>query len=220
MRSTPKMRGDGLTPGRSEDEGQRPAAHPPSVAESLKYRRKQLGLTLEEVAARSGLSAAFVSLAERRKAAPSIVSLMALASALKVDIKYFLKPPSVGKILRRANEPEHFEIDSPVEYIRLSAGHRGQMMDAFIFVIPPGPRFPRLHRDGESFYYMLEGTLHFEVDRSTYELQPGDSVHFNSQHGYSMQNQGKKPVRVLWVGTPPLFQESKPAKPRKRRSKA
>lgn len=176
-----------------------------SVVDSLKFRRKELGLTLEEVARRSGLSPAFISLAERHKAVPSIVSLIALAKALEVDINYFLTPPKVGSILRRAGDPEIFPMDSPVTYVRLSAGHRGQMMDAFIFIIPCGPLFPRVHRDGESFYYVLEGRLQFEVDADVYELGPGDSLHFNSQHHYTMQNKGPKDVKVLWVGAPPLF---------------
>jgi len=183
-----------------------------SVVESLKFRRKELGLTLEEVARRSSLSPAFISLAERHKAVPSIVSLISLAKALEVDINYFLTPPKIGKILRRAEEPEIFPMDSPVTYIRLSAGHRGQMMDAFIFVIPPGPQFPRVHRDGESFYFVLEGRLQFEVDDDVFELGPGDSLHFNSQHHYTMQNRGPKDVKVLWVGTPPLFSAQTPLK--------
>jgi transcriptional regulator with XRE-family HTH domain len=181
------------------------APAPASVVESLKFRRKELGLTLHEVARRSGLSPAFISLAERHKAVPSIVSLIALAKALEVDINYFLTPPKIGKILRRANEPEIFPMDSPVTYVRLSAGHRGQMMDSFLFTIPAGPTFPRVHRDGESFYYVLLGRLHFEVGDDVYELGPGDSLHFNSQHRYNMQNRGTKDVQVLWVGTPPLF---------------
>jgi transcriptional regulator with XRE-family HTH domain len=179
-----------------------------SVVESLKFRRKELGLTLQEVARRSGLSPAFISLAERHKAVPSIVSLIGLAKALEVDINYFLTPPKIGKILRRAREPEIFPMDSPVTYVRLSAGHRGQMMDAFLFIIPSGPQFPRVHRDGESFYYVLDGRLQFEVDADVYELGPGDSLHFNSQHRYTMQNRGSRDVKVLWVGTPPLFPAS------------
>jgi len=195
-----------------------------SVVESLKFRRKELGLTLHEVARRSGLSPAFISLAERHKAVPSIVSLIALAKALEVDINYFLTPPKIGKILRRASDPEIFPMDSPVTYVRLSAGHRGQMMDSFLFTIPSGPQFPRVHRDGESFYYVLEGRLQFEVEDDTYELGPGDSLHFNSQHHYRMQNKGTKDVKVLWVGTPPLFPtEGKPKRAkratRSRRSK-
>ena len=48
---------------------------------------------------------------------------------------------------------------------------------------------------------MLQGRLHFEVDDDVFELAPGDSLHFNSQHRYNMQNRGKADVQVLWVGT-------------------
>ena len=185
--------------------------HEVSFGEALRYRRKELGLTLEDVAARSGLSPSFISLAERRKAVPSIVSLINLAKALEVDVNYFIEPPKMGRVLHRAAEPEIYKIDSPVTYMRLSAGHRDQKMDSFIFVIPPGPTFPRVHRDGESFYYILDGHLHFEVDDEVFELEPGDSLHFNSRHSYTMQNRGSSPVRVLWVGTPPLFPSGPPS---------
>ncbi|WP_157218062.1 helix-turn-helix domain-containing protein [Flavisphingomonas formosensis] len=183
-----------------------PASDPMmSFGALLRDRRKKLRLTLNEVALRSGLSVSFISLAERGKATPSIVSLSRLAQALEIDLSYFLTPPQTNNIIHRAVEPEYYPIDSPVTYIRLSAGHTNQKMDSFIFVIPPGPIFPRVHRDGESFYYMLEGELHFEVGQESFDLGPGDNLHFDTRHSYTMQNRGTEPVRVLWVGTPVLF---------------
>lgn len=182
-----------------------------SFGDLIRDRRKELKLTLNEVALRSGLSVSFISLAERGKASPSIVSLARLAQALEVDINYFLTPPKTNNILHRASEPEYYEIDSPVTYIRLSAGHNNQKMDAFIYIIPGGPVFPRVHRDGESFYYMLEGELHFEVGQESFDLGPGDSLHFDTRHSYTMQNRGRKPVKLLWVGTPVLFPTATPS---------
>jgi transcriptional regulator with XRE-family HTH domain len=180
-----------------------------SVANSLRHRRRQLGLTLEDVAQKSGLSPSFVSLAERGKAVPSIVSLINLAKALEVDISYFVEPPHAHQIVHRGSDPEYFPIDSPVTYMRLSGGLRDQKMDAFIHIMPPGPVFPRVQREGESLYYVLEGTLHFEIGDQTYELDAGDSVHFNSQYSYTMQNRGQGPVKFMWVGTPALFEIQK-----------
>jgi transcriptional regulator with XRE-family HTH domain len=183
------------------------SATDPSMAfgELLRNRRKDLKLTLNDVALRSGLSVSFISLAERGKAIPSIVSLSRLAQALEIELSELLSPPTTNNIIHRAADPEFFPIDSPVTYIRLSAGHHNQKMDSFIFVIPPGPIFPRVHRDGESFYYMLEGELHFEVGSESFVLGRGDNLHFDTRHSYTMQNRGKSPVRVLWVGTPVLF---------------
>lgn len=52
----------------------------------LKHRRKELGLTLKSLADESGLSAPFLSQAERNQTVPSMVSLIKLAAALKVDL--------------------------------------------------------------------------------------------------------------------------------------
>ncbi|MBV5273437.1 MAG: helix-turn-helix transcriptional regulator, partial [Lamprocystis purpurea] len=57
-----------------------------SFGELLRNRRKKLRLTLNEVALQSGLSVSFISLAERGKATPSIVSLSRIAQALDVNI--------------------------------------------------------------------------------------------------------------------------------------
>ena len=53
-----------------------------SVGGLLKARRRKLGMTLQELAEKAELSAAFLSQAENGKATPSIVSLINIAKAL------------------------------------------------------------------------------------------------------------------------------------------
>lgn len=182
--------------------------HGVSIAALLRDRRKKLHLTLQELARLSGLSASFLSQAERGKAIPSIVSLISLTKPLKVGMDYFFSVPKDITIVRRGDTPERINIPSPVTYIRLSSGLPDEKMDAILHIIPPGLVFPRVHREGEAFYYLLEGELHFEIGDESFELKATDSVHFNTQLDYTMQNRGKKPVRLLWVGTPPLFMAS------------
>lgn len=177
------------------------------IAALLRDRRRKLGLTLEMLAGRSGLSQSFLSQAERGKAIPSIVSLQSLAKALEVDFSYFFETPKGTKILRRAASPEYINAGLPVTYIRLSSGLPDERMDALILVIPPKLVFPRDQREGEALYYVLDGRLHIELGDQPYDLGPGDSVHFNSHMPYQMRALGTKPARVLWVGTPPLFDD-------------
>ena len=181
--------------------------HGVGIAALLRDRRKKLGLSLQELAKQSGLSASFLSQAERGKAIPSIVSLISLTKPLDVSLNYFFDVPKDTTILRRGDDPEVINIDSPVTYIRLSSGLPDEKMDAILHVIPPGWEFPRVYRAGEAFYYVLDGELHFEMGDQTFELAAGDSLHFNTQLEYTMKNNGEKPVRLLWVGTPPLFSE-------------
>ena len=45
----------------------------------------------------------------------------------------------------------------------------------------------------------------FQIEDDIYILSTGDSAHFDQRLRYTMVNEGPKTARVLWVGTPPLF---------------
>lgn len=180
-----------------------------SIASLLKGRRAALGLTLQELAERSGLSAAFLSQAERGKATPSIVSLINIANALDTDIHYFITPPSATSLVRRANNPQYVEIDSPVVYKRLDADIRNQQMNALLMEVPPGVELPVVHRaEGEDFFYVLEGEIEQSIGDKVFTLRRGDSAHHNTQVDHSVTNKSAKLAKLIWVGTPLVFPSS------------
>src|SRR3954470_1508727 len=129
------------------------------IASAVRARRRRLGLTLQELARTSGLSAPFLSQVERGQATPSITSLLAIAQALQVDIHYFINPPPSSQIVRRAKSPEAIDTGSPVKYVRLSGGHPERQMEALLMSIPAGTKAPAAAREGEGVYYVLEGEL-------------------------------------------------------------
>ncbi len=180
-----------------------------SIGSLLKARRAALGFTLQELAERSELSAAFLSQAERGKATPSIVSLINIANALDTDIHYFITPPAPTSLVRRADNPEYVDIDSPVVYKRLDAEIRNQQMNALLMEIPPGVGLPVVHRpEGEDFFYVLEGEVEQGIGDKVFTLRKGDSAHHNTQVDHSVVNRSKKVVKLIWVGTPLLFPSS------------
>ncbi len=180
-----------------------------SIGSILKARRLELGLTLQELAARAELSAAFISQAERGKATPSIVSLINMAKALETDIHYFITPPSPTSLVRRASNPQYVDIDSPVVYKRLDAEIRNQRMNALIMEIPPGTKLPVVHRaEGEDFFYVLEGEVEQRIGDKVFTLKKGDCAHHNTQIDHDVDNKSRKTAKLLWVGTPVLFPSS------------
>ncbi|HEY0232602.1 MAG TPA: XRE family transcriptional regulator [Dokdonella sp.] len=173
----------------------------------IKHRRTQLGLTLSELGARSGLSAPFLSQAERNQTVPSIMSLMALARALEVDLQYFLEIPTERSIVCRARERPQIRINSPVKFFDLSSNLIHRMMDAILMEIPPGHAFPTDQRDGEEFVIVLKGRIKVVTGDIQTTLKPGDSMHFNSQLPHSSRNESKSTVTLLYVGTPSVMGE-------------
>ncbi len=181
-----------------------------SIGRLLKARRTELGFTLQELADRSELSAAFLSQAERGKATPSIVSLINIAAALETDIHYFITPPAPTSLVRRADNPEYVDIDSPVTYRRLDAEIRNQQMSALDMEIPPGVGLPDVHRaEGEDFFYVLEGEVEQTIGDEVFVLTTGDCAHHNTQVNHSVINRSSQVAHLIWVGTPKLFPSSR-----------
>ncbi|MDR3509705.1 MAG: cupin domain-containing protein [Caulobacteraceae bacterium] len=176
-----------------------------SIGAALKARRKRMDLTLTELAEKSGLSAPFISQVERGQAAPSIVSLMGLAEALGVDINYFVSVPKPNQIVRRGDEPEYIDVGLPARYTRLSGKHEERKLEALLIEVPPGATSPTASREGEGFWYVLDGEIEVTLGKETFSLRSGDSAHFDQRHPYSMRNTGTVDTRMLWVGTPALF---------------
>lgn len=179
-----------------------------AIGGRIKNRRRELGMTLQAVAEASGLSAPFLSQAERNQTVPSLVSLASLARALDVDIGYFMEMPKDENIVSRASDPEVIEIDSPVVYHQLSSMLPEQKMDAIFMIIPPGHRFPIDQREGEDFLYVVDGELMSQVGELRTVLRSGDSMHFRSQAPHSAWNETQADVKLLYVGTPSIFRPS------------
>lgn len=177
-----------------------------SIGHLLKAKRKELGMTLQELAEKSELSAAFLSQAERSIATPSIVSLINIAKALDIDINYFISPPKPTSLVRRASDPDYIDIDSPVSYRRLDSEIRNQKMSALMMEIPPGTSLPRVHRsEGEDFFFVVEGEVEQTIGDEVFILKQGDSAHHNTQIDHSVVNNSKSVAKLVWVGTPVLF---------------
>jgi mannose-6-phosphate isomerase-like protein (cupin superfamily) len=133
------------------------------------------------------------------------MSLIAIARALGVDIHYFIDPPPCTQVVRRAAKPEILETNMDVRYIRLTGGQAEHQMEALLMTVPPGHVAPTTAREGEGFYYVLDGKLTVTLGDETFTLGRGDSAHFDQRHPSHMANRTKRVLRVLWVGTPKIF---------------
>src|SRR6266540_2180261 len=56
-----------------------------------------------------------------------------------------------------------------------------------------------LTHPGEELVHVTEGALTFQVGGNTYRLGKGDSLHFGGQMPHHWANEGKHPVKAIWV---------------------
>jgi transcriptional regulator with XRE-family HTH domain len=177
-----------------------------TVGERLRDRRKELGLTLKEVADGAGLSVGFISQLERGLAAPSLSSLAGISKVLGIHMSRFLSVPPGDKALTRNAQRAVYAVDAgALSYERLSAVFPGSVLNSVLIHEPPGHRSEPIRHEGEELFFVLDGSLTVEVDGKRTILSAGDSIHFASTRKHSTWNHTTSPTTILHVCTMDVF---------------
>lgn len=180
----------------------------PSLGTHLRGRRKELGLTMKDVADRAGLSVGFISQIERDITTPSLSSLVSVSRVLGVEVGAFLSQPRGDMALTRHDKRDVYAIGgNTVSYERISSAFPGNVLRSVIIHEPPGHRGEPIAHDGEEMMFVLAGSITVELDGERTILEPGDSLHFPSWRTHSTWNHTTSDATLLWVGTMDVFGE-------------
>jgi mannose-6-phosphate isomerase-like protein (cupin superfamily) len=147
---------------------------------------------------------------ERNQAAPSIVTLYAIAEVLGVKVTDFFPDVTNPTKVVRKEERGTFKIEgSAVEYSLLTTKFPHGALQAFILNFSPSRQaLPtdeyRAHL-GEEFIYILEGELRIWIGDHSYDLDSGDSVYFKSSTKHCLENRTDRPTVAISLITPSIF---------------
>ncbi len=164
----------------------------------LRAVRRERGLTLEGLAAATGLTKSYLSKIERGRSTPSIAVALKVARALDVD---------VGRLFSEEAAQEKIAVDRAARrgeerYAALAANLLGKSMSPF--VVRPGGRGaddPVPEHTGEEFVFVHAGRVELEYGDRTLALGPGDSAYFDASVGHRIRAVGAAPAEVVVVAT-------------------
>lgn len=176
------------------------------LGERIKARRLGLGWSLNDLAARAGVSRAMLSKVERAQSSPTITVLQKVAAALGVSAASLIgierDRPVV--ILRGAEaatfrdgttgyERQIFPAveGSPVELIRGRLVGRGTSGD--LSIQPAGSR---------KYVVVESGEVVLQVAEARYPLGDGDVCLFPADVPHRFDNPGTRPCRLLMIKLP------------------
>ena len=173
-----------------------------AIGGRIREARLSRGMTLQSLAAASGLSPSMLSLVERGRATPSIGSLIVIANALGVtmsEIVATVATAPAGVVVRRA---DHQIIETARHVIRRVLREdpsRGISIAINEYEPDTGSSDRPVSHDGYEYGLVLEGTLTIEVDGMSYVLTHGDLISYNSRKPHKIWNHGKRRLRTLWI---------------------
>lgn len=184
------------------------------LGERLRKRRKDLRLTLQEVADKAGFSVGFISQIERGITVPSLVSLVTVCRALNVEIStFFQQPKGSDPVTRHDSRPVYGlarEGQRGVTYERLSASFPGNVLRSTLIHEPPGFRSEPMSHEGEEIFYVVSGAMTLELDGDRMILEAGDTVHFPSTRTHVTWNHTTETTTIFHTCTMDVFGDGDP----------
>lgn len=173
------------------------------VADNLRALRKQRDLSLDDLAARSGVSRATLSQVETSKTNPTIAILWKIAAGLGVPFASLLGEERVERmrVLRRSDTQVLRSADGRLESRPLTPAGASPMVECYeLRLAPRGVSPSDAHARGtcESLT-VLTGTLKLHVGEQVCELAAGDSVFFEADVPHTYENPGRVEARYLNV---------------------
>lgn len=184
-----------------------------TLGPQIRALRKTVGLTLSDVAARTGLSVGHLSQVERGLSTPTIRQLQQIAGTMGVTIGWFFQAtenadPSLEEdIIVRAPRRRRMALPKAGIVDELLVPHLNGALELLLCTLQPGATSgPDAYaHDGEEAGLVLAGEMDLWVEDRHFRLQAGDSFAFASTRPHRYRAAGDSALKVVWAITPPSY---------------
>lgn len=177
---------------------------PPNVGEFVRKLRRSRGLTLEELAERSGVSKSMVSQIERNKTNPTLATVWRLCESLGVSVDAIFgqeEDPPVLDVLPGHATPSIRSADGKCELRILGPLDLGGMVEWYEVRAEPGAVLVSDPHDPGTTEHLtvLEGSLTVEVGSQKNEIAKDETVRYRADQQHAIRNETNLPSRALLV---------------------
>lgn len=180
-----------------------------NVAEKIKNLRQEKQMTLQQVAEKTGFSAALISQIENHLISPPLGTLSRIARALDVEMGYFFGAAGEAEftIVRSSERRPVSRVASKqgvkygYSYESLAFEQKNRHMEPFLVTLEPATTRDRnaYSHEGEEFIFVLDGKMEVELGEHCDVLEPGDSIYFNSRIPHRVQCVEGSETKILAV---------------------
>jgi len=168
------------------------------VAENLREKRKDRGLSLDQLALASGVSRAALSQIETAKSNPSLSVLWKIAVGLQIPFAELMGEtgPTVN-LLRRADTQVLRSADGRMESRPATPAGLSRHLEVYeLRLSARSTHASEAHAPGTSeLIIVLSGSLRMHVGNDKYELGAGDSLAFPADRPHAYENPGAGEAR-------------------------
>jgi len=177
-----------------------------AIAQRVREFRLQLGWTVGQLAAQSGMSKGMLSKIENAQASPSLATLARLSGSLKVPVTAFFRG------LNEEQDVLHVKVGRglTIDHKGSGPGHLYQSLGAMraphntlepllTTLTTRADTFPLYQHPGTELIYMITGRMEYLCGDSRYLLEPGDTMQFVGEVPHGPSALIELPIQFLSV---------------------
>jgi transcriptional regulator with XRE-family HTH domain len=176
----------------------------------LKLVRESYKLSQRELARRSGVTNATISLIEQNRVSPSISSLKKLLEGIPMTLADFFtfdQPPGQDQYVFRAGDQPDLGRNG-TRLLLVGATLPSRQMRFLREQYAPGADSgdePIVHSEGEECGLVTRGTVELTIDGQVNILGPGDGYYFPTTLPHRFRNIGQDEAEIISANTPANF---------------
>jgi transcriptional regulator with XRE-family HTH domain len=169
----------------------------------MRIRRERLkrGLSQQRAAAQIGISRSFLAAVERGESGVSIQTLAKMSDVFGIPMSEFANSSVGSSRVMRATERPRTVLAGGVTWEELARPGRSDMEPALLYIPINQGSGGTIVRPGESFVYVLSGSLIFVLGEHQEEtrLRAGDALVIEGGTPVAWRNDGNETVTCVWV---------------------
>jgi len=174
------------------------------IAARLKARREELGLSLADLAERSGVSKAMISRIERREASPTAALLGRLCAGLDITLSGLMAAVEDKSLvlLTTAAQPVWRDPETGFERRAVTPAGTGSSVEIVQATLPSGARisYPALPSGAYDQHILgISGVLRFSSGDDHFNIAAGDCLHCALDQPHAFTNETDEPCRYLVI---------------------
>ena len=171
-----------------------------AVGRNVRAQRTSLAWTLDDLAARSGVSKGMLSQVEQARTNPSVATICRLATALGVSIASLVEAPEgpSARVVRAEEAVTLWTGGHQDSWARLLVGSgTSQQVELWDVRMVAGDGYASEgHPSGtRELLLVIDGELTLELDGDPHQVGAGDAIAFVADRPHAYRNRGGAPLR-------------------------
>lgn len=177
------------------------------IGDAIKTRRKEKGITVQELADQSNVSKGLISQIENGRTMPSLLVLIEIIKSLDTDLNVFFKDIQLKNeldrvIIKRQSDYEKFEKEDAIgfNYQRIfTKSFNKNTIDIVVLELLPNAIRPMVVTEAYEYKYILKGKVDYQFEEKIYFLQEGDSMLFDGHIPHTPINNYEESCLMLII---------------------